>query len=75
MPPRADAFDAQEEATKPAANNFLQQQAKFDDFLECYDQDRPHQALDMKYPAELYQRSPRATRALASSSTPFTTDP
>ena len=36
------------EATKPAAQNFLQQQAKFDDFIDCYNQERPHQALDMK---------------------------
>ena len=42
------------EATKPAAQNFLQQQAKFDDFIDCYNHERPHQALDMKYPAELY---------------------
>ena len=29
------------EATKPAAQNVLQQQAKFDDFLACYNQERP----------------------------------
>ena len=48
------------EATKPAAQNFLQQQAKFDDFMDCYNHERPHQALDMKYPAELYR--PRRVR-------------
>jgi putative transposase len=47
------------EATKPAARNFLQQQAKFDDFIEEYNNERPHQALDMKFPAELY--APSAT--------------
>ena len=47
------------EATKPAAQNFLQQQAKFDDFIDCYNRERPHQALAMKYPAELYHPSPR----------------
>jgi putative transposase len=47
------------EATKPAAQNFLQQQAKFDGFIDCYNQERPHQALAMKYPAELYLPSPR----------------
>ena len=41
----------------PAARNFLQQQARFDDFVACYNQERPHQALDMKYPAELYRPS------------------
>ena len=40
------------EATKPAAKNFLQQQAKFDDFIECYNRERPHQAINMHYPAE-----------------------
>src|SRR6266540_2535773 len=42
------------EATKPAAQNFLQQQAKFDDFIDCFNNERPHQALNMKYPAELH---------------------
>jgi putative transposase len=52
------------EATKPPAKNFLQQQAKFDRFIECYNQERPHQALNMKYPAELYRGSPRPYRGL-----------
>jgi transposase InsO family protein len=38
-----------QEATKPAAPNFLQQQARFDDFIHCYNYERPHQALDMKH--------------------------
>jgi len=29
------------ETTKPPAKNFLQQQAKFDCFIECYNQERP----------------------------------
>ena len=41
------------EATKPAAHNDLQQQARFDAFLHRYNQERPHQALDMKMPGEL----------------------
>ncbi len=53
------------EATRPAAKNFLQQQAKFDRFIECYNHERPHQALDMKYPAELYSPSPRPYRGLS----------
>ncbi|HEY0801937.1 MAG TPA: integrase core domain-containing protein, partial [Steroidobacteraceae bacterium] len=47
------------EATKPAAKNFLQQQGRFDEFIEYYNHERPHQALNMKYPGELYQPSPR----------------
>lgn len=42
------------ETTKPSAQNILQQQAKFDDFIQEYNYERPHQALEMKYPGELY---------------------
>jgi len=59
------------EATKPAAQNVLQQQAKFDDFLDCYNRERPHQALDMKYPAELYRPSARPYRGLDQLEYPF----
>lgn len=59
------------EATKPAAANLLQQQAKFDDFIDCYNQERPHQALGMKYPAELYAPSPRTYRGLPDLVYPF----
>lgn len=47
------------EATKPASFNFLQQQARFDDFIEGYNNDRPHQALSGRYPAEVYTPSVR----------------
>ena len=59
------------EATKPAAQNFLQQQARFDDFIDCYNHERPHQALDMRYPAELYRPSPRPYRGLGELDYPF----
>jgi len=52
------------EATKPAGQNFLQQQAKFDDFLEEFNTDRPHEALGMKYPSEIYTRSDRSYQGL-----------
>jgi putative transposase len=59
------------EATKPAAPNFLQQQARFDDFIDCYNRERPHQALNMKYPAELYEPSARSYRGLQELEYPF----
>jgi len=34
------------ETTKPAAFNFLQQQERFDDFIEVYNNERPHQGID-----------------------------
>jgi putative transposase len=52
------------EATKPAAKNFLQQQARFDDFREYYNNERPHEALHMKCPAEIYAPSLRPYRGL-----------
>jgi len=59
------------EATRPAARNFLQQQAKFDRFVQCYNHERPHQALGMKYPGELYQPSPRPYTGLSDLEYPF----
>jgi putative transposase len=53
------------EATKPAAANVLQQQARFDAFIERYNQERPHQALGMKVPSDLYTPSPRPYRGLS----------
>src|ERR1700743_2035982 len=52
------------EATKPAAQNFLQQQPKFNDLIDCYNNERPHQALNMQCPAERYQPSSRPYRGL-----------
>ena len=59
------------EATRPAAKNFLQQQAKFDQFMHCYNTERPHQALHMKYPAELYRASTRRYQGLSDLQYPF----
>jgi putative transposase len=63
------------ETTKPAGNNFLQQQAKFDDFINCYNSERPHQALNMRYPAERYAPSTAPTEASPTSITRSTTRP
>src|SRR5215510_1015316 len=59
------------EATKPAAANVLQQQARFDAFVARYNQERPHQALAMKVPADVYARSPRVYRGLTELTYPF----
>ena len=59
------------EATKPPGKNFLQQQAKFDRFIQCYNHERPHQALNMKYPGELYQPSPRPYNGIGDLEYPF----
>ena len=59
------------EATHPASKNFLQQQARFDRFIECYNRERPHQALNMMYPAELYKLSSRPYQGLSDLEYPF----
>jgi len=48
-----------QEATKPPGYNFLQQQDRFDTFIEVYNHERPHQALGGRYPAEVYTPSAR----------------
>jgi len=52
------------ETTKPAAGNVLQQQDKFDDFIDRYNNERPHQALGMQCPAERYVPSTRPYQGL-----------
>lgn len=47
------------EATKPPALNMLQQQEKFFNFIQEFNYERPHQALEMKCPGEVYEKSPR----------------
>jgi hypothetical protein len=59
------------EATRPAGSNFLQQQAKFDTFVHEFNCERPHEALDMKYPANIYKPSTRPYRGIGELSYPF----
>jgi putative transposase len=59
------------QTTKPAGKNFLQQQAKFDDFIECFNNERPHQALNMRTPAECYLPSTRPYTGLPNLDYPF----
>lgn len=46
-----------QETTRPAGKNLLQQQERFDNFVEEYNTKRPHEALQMKVPAEVYKPS------------------
>ncbi len=59
------------ETTRPARFNSLQQQARFDDFLKEFNAERPHEALTMKCPAEIYKPSNRPYKGLPEIAYPF----
>ena len=59
------------EATRPPGRNILQQQARFDAFVSEFNEERPHEALSMKVPAELYAASPRPYLGLPEIDYPF----
>ena len=52
------------EATRPVGSNLLQQQEKLYKFQEEYNEERPHQALAMKCPVQVYQKSSRKYEGL-----------
>ena len=59
------------EATKPASDNILQQQARFDEFVSAFNTQRPHEALGMKTPAERYRPSAKPYLGLPDIDYPF----
>jgi hypothetical protein len=48
-----------DETTRPPAHSLPAQQRKFNHFLEEFNHERPHEALDQQTPASCYQRSSR----------------
>jgi len=63
-----------EATTRPAAQNMLQQQERFDAFVEDFNQERPHQALGMRPPADFYRPSERKYRGLPELEYPLADD-
>lgn len=59
------------EATRPPGRNILQQQARFDAFISEFNTERPHEALAMKAPADIYTPSARTYQGLPQISYPF----
>lgn len=49
-----------EETTRPAGANSIQQQERFDRFRGIFNEERPHEALDMAVPASRYAHSTRS---------------
>ncbi len=48
------------ETTRPPAANLAEQQISFDAFRKQFNEERPHEALDQRPPAEFYAPSPRS---------------
>jgi putative transposase len=48
-----------QQTTRPAAPTLLQQQERFDSFIDEYNDERPHEALGQTPPARHHARSPR----------------
>jgi len=59
------------EATRPAGKNMLQQQARFEEFISEFNQERPHEALKMKTPSDIYTASERPYTGLPEIQYPF----
>jgi len=59
------------ETTRPPGMNSLQQQARFDEFITEFNTERPHEALGMKCPAEVYSASTRPYDGLPELSYPL----
>jgi transposase InsO family protein len=59
------------ETTRPAGANLLQQQAKFDAFVEEFNCERPHEALNMQCPDQVYTASARPYHGISDPHYPF----
>jgi transposase InsO family protein len=59
------------ETTRPPGINSLQQQARFDAFRQEFNTERPHEALAMKCPAEIYSTANRRYDGLPEIAYPF----
>ena len=52
-------LDLKAATTRPPAYTLAAQQKKFNEFIECYNLERPHEGIDMQRPASVFQSSPR----------------
>jgi len=60
-----------QETTRPPGMNAIQQQERFDAFRDEFNTERPHEGINMKYPAELYLPSTRPYNGLPEIEYPF----
>jgi transposase InsO family protein len=59
------------EAVRPPAMNIIQQQERFDAFVAEFNAERPHQAIEMKTPAEVYSASAKPYNGIPDVEYPF----
>src|ERR1700747_1573246 len=59
------------EATRPSGSNILQQQARFDAFVQEFNVERPHEGLGMRVPSQVYVASDSSYRGLPELSYPL----
>lgn len=59
------------ETARPPQINSLQQQARFDEFISEFNTERPHEALQMKCPGDVYSPSHRTYNGLPDVDYPF----
>jgi putative transposase len=52
-------LDLKADTTRPPAATLTAQQKKFDDFIQRYNIERPHEGIDMQRPANLFKSSAR----------------
>ncbi|MEH7848892.1 hypothetical protein V6952_23480 [Rhizobium laguerreae] len=65
------ASDVEEEGHPSARQTTLQQQTRFDDFISEFNEERPHEALGMRHPADIYRPSNRFYKGLLEIDYPF----
>jgi transposase InsO family protein len=61
----------QQETARPAAQTIIQQQERFDAFLAAFNTERPHEALSMRGPAEVYTPARRPYQGLPELTSPL----
>lgn len=52
--------DLKREATRPSSQGMRSQQKRFDEFRTRFNEQRPHEALEMKFPVELFDGTKRS---------------
>lgn len=52
------------ETTRPPRQTLVGQQEAFDDFIHIFNNERPHEGIQNKYPSEIYKKSDRELKPL-----------